>query len=523
MLIYRCHAPLALVWNVHSAAYCQLDGIMRGRHASSADTLVPCISCIGMRHAFSSFRPLDRVMQGRLAPSADTPVPCISCIGMRHAFSSLLGGVMQGRHASRACAPVPCLSYIGMRYVSNTFTIPVVGYCRGAFISLIYMHTCICNLDCFCSQYLCMHLAGPANSIHMFECGPYSRSGETPLLVIWSPVSPVAPCNFFHLITFSQSPVFRDWTYLLRMCNFQLLFLHIRGSSARIPERFPYPYRYTPSTLDLIFTNEEHMTDDVCIEPPLGNSDHAILKFEFRCRMEEKPPVIKTMFEKGDYNKFMNIINGIPWEAEMNKYPEDINKQWDFFKTKFLEAESLCVPKKRVYIGGKLSKKFSCNLDRKTLRKLKRKNKMWGKIRKNLASDEEKLQYNRILNQIRRLTRKGKKLLKKNIAKESKSNPKRFWKYTQSKLKTRANVPDLQLPGTETSPKFTTSDTEKAEVLLQYFSSVFTVEQPNENMPLFQQGKSEGFESCDRPIVRKRPIWVKISDVLSRVTLKFDG
>ena len=38
-----------------------------------------------------------------------------------------------------------------------------------------------------------------------------------------------------------------------------------------------------------------------------------------------------------------------------------------------------------------------------------------------------------------------------------------------------------------------------------------------------KQGKSEGFESCDRPIVRKRPIWVKIGDVLYRVTLKFDG
>ena len=38
-----------------------------------------------------------------------------------------------------------------------------------------------------------------------------------------------------------------------------------------------------------------------------------------------------------------------------------------------------------------------------------------------------------------------------------------------------------------------------------------------------KQGKSEGFESCDRPIVRKHPIWVKIDDVLSRVTLKFDG
>ena len=37
-----------------------------------------------------------------------------------------------------------------------------------------------------------------------------------------------------------------------------------------------------------------------------------------------------------------------------------------------------------------------------------------------------------------------------------------------------------------------------------------------------KQGKSEGFESCDRPIVQKRPIWVKIGDVLYRVTLQFD-
>ena len=37
-----------------------------------------------------------------------------------------------------------------------------------------------------------------------------------------------------------------------------------------------------------------------------------------------------------------------------------------------------------------------------------------------------------------------------------------------------------------------------------------------------EEGKSEGFESCDRPIVRKRPIWVKIDDFFSRVTLQFD-
>ena len=45
----------------------------------------------------------------------------------------------------------------------------------------------------------------------------------------------------------------------------------------------------------------------------------------------------------------------------------------------------------------------------------------------------------------------------------------------------------------------------------------------DENAFVKKQGKSEGFESWDWPIVRKRPIWVKIGDVLYRVTLKFDG
>ena len=54
-------------------------------------------------------------------------------------------------------------------------------------------------------------------------------------------------------------------------------------------------------------------------------------------------------------------------------------------------------------------------------------------------------------------------------------------------------------------------------------SAIFCSMWPWNLMDDLQQGKSEGFESCDRPIVRKRPIWVKIGDVLSYVTLKFDG
>ena len=57
-----------------------------------------------------------------------------------------------------------------------------------------------------------------------------------------------------------------------------------------------------------------------------------------------------------------------------------------------------------------------------------------------------------------------------------------------------------------------------------FVSWIHIIENPEKvSFTIYEQGKSEGFESCDRPIVRKRPIWVKIGDVLSRVTLKFDG
>ena len=126
-------------------------------------------------------------------------------------------------------------------------------------------------------------------------------------------------------------------------------------------------------------------------------------------------------------------------------------------------------------------------LDSKNLRKLKRKNKLWNKIRRDLADEEEKLQYNRLKNQIRRLTRKGKKLYEKNIATNVKSNPKAFWQYTHSKLKTRSQIPDIIKPGTEDSPTYSQNDTEKAEIFGRYFSSVFTSEPDTDKMPFFQK------------------------------------
>ena len=196
-----------------------------------------------------------------------------------------------------------------------------------------------------------------------------------------------------------------------------------------------------------------------------------------------------------------DILSGINWEEEFDKYPLDVNKKWNYFKEKFAAAEAECVPRKMVYINGKFSKKFSVPLDSKNLRKLKRKNKLWNKSRRDLADEEEKLQYNRLKNQIRRLTRKGKKLYAKNIASNVKSNPKAFWQYTQSKLKTISQIPDIIKPGTENNPTYSQNDLEKAEIFCRYFSSVFTSEPDADEMPFF--GKMNFAEELDNINITK--------------------
>ena len=244
--------------------------------------------------------------------------------------------------------------------------------------------------------------------------------------------------------------------------------------------------RDTPHVLDLVFTNEENMIKDLEYLAPIGRSDHSILKFNIPCEKEITPPKIKVCYEKGNYQRLNENLNKIDWTEKLEKFKDDINKQWEIFTNIFYEEEKKFVPRKVVYVNGVKNKKLSTPLDKKTLSKIKQKNKLWSKSRKNLASLEEELKYNKIRNQVRKLTRQGKKFMEKKIAKNAKSNPKAFWNYTRSKLKTQSTIPDMVNPGTENNPQYTKNDSEKAEVFLNYFSSVFTQETDTSDMPPFE-------------------------------------
>ena len=65
----------------------------------------------------------------------------------------------------------------------------------------------------------------------------------------------------------------------------------------------------TPNILDLVFTNEEGMIEDLVHRAHLGKSHHQVLKFDYVC-YREKSAKSKTKFNylKGDYSKLKRLL-----------------------------------------------------------------------------------------------------------------------------------------------------------------------------------------------------------------------
>lgn len=82
------------------------------------------------------------------------------------------------------------------------------------------------------------------------------------------------------------------------------------------------------------------------------------------------------------------------------------------------------------------------------------------------------------MNTLRNLTRSLRKDFEKKLASEIKHNPKAFWKYANSKLRTRSKISDLDCG----DGNIASSDKDKAATLNDFFSSVFTEEEQS-NIP----------------------------------------
>ena len=224
------------------------------------------------------------------------------------------------------------------------------------------------------------------------------------------------------------------------------------------------------NTLDLIFTNEEGMVSDLEVRDPLGKSDQSMITFQFHCHTtysENSPD--KYLYGKGDYDKLRHMMTH-DWEALLS--PLDAEHGWSLLTEKILQAQDVCIPKKKAYSSATPKKYRPIWMNNKTFAKIKKKHHAWKRYILT-KSGQDYIDFTRARNQARRATRQAVKSLEKNIAKEAKANPKLFRKYASQKTKTRTGIADLE---TDVDGSLTTNEKDKAEVLATFFGSVFTHE-----------------------------------------------
>ena len=99
-----------------------------------------------------------------------------------------------------------------------------------------------------------------------------------------------------------------------------------------------------------------------------------------------------------------------------------------------------------------------------------RKQKLWKKYILSRRNDYNK--FVKCKNDLRSLTRSLRRMFEKKLANNSKNNPKPFWLYVKSKLKTRTKIHNL----TKADGSKACTSKEKADVLNAYFGNVYKEE-----------------------------------------------
>ncbi|KFQ47588.1 hypothetical protein N333_10656, partial [Nestor notabilis] len=165
---------------------------------------------------------------------------------------------------------------------------------------------------------------------------------------------------------------------------------------------------------------------------------------------------------RADFGLFRNLLSKIPWDIALEG--RGAQDWWLIFKDHLLHAQECCVPTRR-----KRSRRARRPpwMDNELLRKLRGKKEAYRRWKRGQVVWEE---YRTTVREARDQVRKAKAQLELNLARDVKDNRKGFCRYVANKRHTSDNVGPLQ----KLLGELATLDLEKAEVLNDFFASVFT-------------------------------------------------
>ena len=228
-----------------------------------------------------------------------------------------------------------------------------------------------------------------------------------------------------------------------------------------------------PSALDWVLTDKQDSISHLQVEPPLGKSDHGVISFNLDVSSNNTAHYCPYAYHRGDYNKIKNDMNDIDWVTELAD--STIDEAWGLFSRKLSGAIERHIPKQKYK-----NRKKPPWLNRESILAIKEKHKTWNRYKKK-PSRENWEAYTTSRNIATNKINQAKCNYEGKIAAEVKNNPKSFWSYVKSKTSSKGGIRELRNADNE----IITQDNQKAILLNNYFTSVFTDEDCSE-IPLPQ-------------------------------------
>jgi hypothetical protein len=220
-----------------------------------------------------------------------------------------------------------------------------------------------------------------------------------------------------------------------------------------------------PSALDWVLTENADCVENLIIDSPLGLSDHSTITFDYRCLVERTDSgQAKLSFYNGNYDSMREDLQTCDREIEFR----GLNTQsiWDKIESKYSGLIERYIPKKRF-----LTSQTPVWLNRDIRKLIKGKHKSWNRYRRN-PSPENWALYSQCRNTVTHTINKAKSDYEHKLASGVKTNPKKFWQYVNSSVKSKGKINEL----IDSDGNITTDDQGKADILNNHFASIFTEE-----------------------------------------------
>lgn len=227
-----------------------------------------------------------------------------------------------------------------------------------------------------------------------------------------------------------------------------------------------FPTHNSGSILDLVLTSEENLVFDIENEGPIGASDHNAIYCKLNatpeCTKKKEP---KLNWKNADKESLKKVFVETDWDANFEML--NTEQSWKLFTEIFNSAVGQHVPKYKNNLKSRQPPWMTKDL----LKDVRKKRRKW-KVYKKYGNLDALQDYNELQKKVKAGTKRAKKNFERKLAQNAKVNPKPFYTYLKTKTSNKESVGPLM----DEDKNLITSRGKMAEMLNNFFSSVFTKE-----------------------------------------------